>query len=69
MKKITLTLGIVLFCFIAKSQTPYYYYYGDKKVYLSLDAEHAFLSVKEPSVPDSIRQRNIRTTEELRVKS
>ena len=61
MKKLTFTIGLTVFCFIAKSQTPYYYYKGEKQ-YLSLDTEHAFLSVKEQQLPDSISQRTISAT-------
>ena len=35
MRKIKLTFVIALFCFIAKSQTPYYYYYKGEKQYLN----------------------------------
>jgi len=62
MRKITLTLGFTLFCFIAKTQTLYYYYYKGEKQYLELSTERAFLSVKEEQMPDSIKKRNIRTT-------
>ena len=62
MKKISFTFGLLLFCFIAKSQTPYYYYYNNEKQYLNLDTEHAFLSVKNQQMPDSIAQRTVRAT-------
>jgi len=62
MKKITFTLGFTLFCAIVNAQTPYYYYYSGEKQYLTLDTKHAFLSVKQQQLPDSIRQRNIRAT-------
>jgi len=59
MRKITLTFGIMMFCLIAKSQTPYYCYYKGEKQYLTLSTEYAFLSIKEPSVLDSITQRKL----------
>ena len=59
MRKLTLTLGLTALCFIAKAQTPYYYYYDGEKQYLELDTRHVFLSVKEPSVLDSITQRKL----------
>jgi len=46
---------------MAKSQTPYYYYYSGEKQYLSLNTEYVFLSVKQQQLPDSIQQRNIRS--------
>ena len=62
MKKVTLIFGLIILCFIAKSQTPYYFYsYTGEKVYLSLDAKSAFLSLKEQQEPESIQQRSIRT--------
>ena len=62
MRKAKLTFGFIILCFIAKSQTPYYYYYNGEKQYLTLDTKRAFLSVKEQELPNTIRQRNIRTT-------
>jgi len=62
MRRIKLTFGIIIFCLIAKSQTPYYYYYKGEKQYLTLHTEYAFISVKEQSVPNSIQQRSIQTT-------
>jgi len=65
-RRITL-LGISL-CFLSfmklqAQTTPYYYYYKGVKQFLTLDTEHAFLSVKERQMPDSIQQRHsIRAT-------
>jgi len=62
MRKIRLSFGIILLCLVAKSQTPYSCYFEGVKVSFTLDTEHAFLSVKNQQLPDSIRQRNIRAT-------
>jgi subtilisin family serine protease len=62
LRKIKLTFVIVSFCFVAKSQTPYYYYYKGEKHYLTLNTEYAFISVKNQHLSDNIQQRSIQTT-------
>ena len=54
MNKLKLTVGFTLLLAFANAQTPYYYYYNGEKQYLTLDTKHAFLSVKEQQLPDSI---------------
>ena len=62
-KKLIIGVAIVLSMANTKAQTPYYYYYNGEKQYLTLDTKHAFLSLKEQQLPDSIRQSNsIRAT-------
>ena len=51
MKKLFFTLGIILLCIVLNAQTPYYYYSDGKKQYLSLNTEHAFISVSEQQLP------------------
>jgi len=64
MKKIYFILGVLSLCIISNAQTPYYFYgYEGVKVYLSLNTEYAFLSVKEPKIPVDIEQRGIIATE------
>jgi hypothetical protein len=64
MKKVLFILGITLLYVSLNAQTPYYFYnHEGNKVYLSLDTEHVFLSLKEQKLPDDIMQRNIKTTE------
>jgi len=63
MKKL-LFFGITLFCLAGNAQTPYYFYnHKGEKVYLSLNTEHAFISVKEMQLPVDIKQRSIKTME------
>ena len=54
--------GFTLLCSLSNAQTPYYYYNKESKHYLTLDTEHAFLSIKEPQLSDSIKQRNMGAT-------
>jgi hypothetical protein len=64
MKRLSLILGIMLLCIVSNAQTPYYFYnYKGERVYLSLNTEYAFLSVKEQQLPVDIQQRNIRAGE------
>jgi hypothetical protein len=61
MKRLSLILGIMLLGIISNAQTPYYFYnYKGERIYLSLNTEYAFLSVKEQQLPVDIQQRNIR---------
>ena len=50
---------ISFLCMVLNAQTPYYYYYEGQKQYLELNTEYAFLSLKEPIIPNDILQRNI----------
>jgi len=64
MKKLLLTFGIILLCIVSNAQTPYYFYnYKEQKVFLSLNTQYAFLSLKEQQLPDSIMRYIIRATE------
>ena len=58
-KKKLLVFVTTLLCIIAKAQTPYYYYYKDEKIYLTLNTQYAFLSLREPQLPVNIQQRGI----------
>jgi len=45
-------------------ENPYYFYgYEGKKVYLTLNTEYAYLSVKEPQLSADIMQRGIKATD------
>ena len=60
MKKLLLTLGITQLCTTLNARTPHFFYnYGGEKVFLSLNTNYAFLSVREQSLPMSMRQRSI----------
>ena len=49
---------------------PYYFFTGGgNKVYLSLNTNYAFLSVREPRLPDEFAQRGISTTGFFKQKS
>lgn len=61
--RILLTVGFVLISGMITAQSPYYYYYEGKKIYLSLNTEHAFLSLKEQNLPVDIKQRKLKTNE------
>jgi hypothetical protein len=63
MKKLYFTLSIIMLCFVSNAQSPYYYYYEGNKIYLSLNTRYAFLSIKEPSLPDNIKQYSTKYTE------
>ena len=64
MKRVLFTLVITLLCNILHAQSPYYFYnHEGKKVYLSLNTEHIFLSLKEQELPVDIQQRSIKATE------
>ena len=54
MKKVSLfLLTATIACIVAQAQSPYYFYDNDgRKVYLKLNTEYAFLSVKEPQLPE-----------------
>jgi len=57
---------IILLLLIANNsyaQTPYYYYYKGDKQYFFLNTEYAFLSLKEPKIPDNLLQCNISFSE------
>ena len=57
MKKLFLIIAIIILCLSIKAQTSYYFYdHEGKKVYLSLNTEYVFLSVKEPQLPDGFAQ-------------
>ena len=63
MKRLLYTFITAFLCLIAQAQTPYYFYnYKGEKLYLSLNTQHAFLSVKEQQLPVNIQQRNIAAT-------
>ena len=48
------------------AQTSYYFYnHNNERVYLMLDTQHAFLSVKEAELPVGIQQRSINTAKFL----
>ena len=64
MKKVLLFFIIVFSYLPLKAQTPYYFYdHKGEKVYLSLNTEYAFLSVKEKQLPDFVNQLNIQASE------
>jgi subtilisin family serine protease len=63
MKKLIITLGLVLLYLISNAQTPYYYYYEGKKQFLSLNTGCAFISLKDQQLPADIKQRNVRVKE------
>jgi len=61
MKNFFLFILISVLCLPVKAQTPYYgFNHKGEKVYLSLNTEHAFLSVKEPQLPEGFAQRGIK---------
>lgn len=64
MKRFSFILGITLLCIISNAQTPYYFYnYKGEKIYLSLNTEYAFLSVKEQQLPIDIQRRSMKAGE------
>jgi|GEM_PF-1106415 len=69
MKKLLFILGISFLCITLNAQTPYYYYSKGQKQYLSLNTEYAFLSLKEPKVPEDILARHITYTDLISDKS
>ena len=62
MKKLFIFV-ITLMCLAVKAQTPYYYYSRGEKVYLKLNTEYAYLSLKDAHLPDNIQQRGIKAAE------
>ena len=65
MKKVIFIFVFTLLWLVTKAQqTPYYFYnYAGEKVYFSLNTQHAFLSLKEQRIPESIQQRSVRIAE------
>ena len=61
MKKLLFTLGITLLCTVLNAQSPHFFYnYRGEKVFLSLNTNYAFLSVREQQRPTNmLRQRGI----------
>ena len=57
MKRLLFILGLILLSAILNAQGPYYFYnHKGEKIYLSLNTEYAFLSLKEQKVPVEIQQ-------------
>jgi hypothetical protein len=63
MKKNLFILKITLLCIALNAQTPHYYHYEGGEQYLTLNTAYAFLSLKEPNIPDDILKRGITFTD------
>ena len=55
MKKVTLAFGFIVLCFIARSQTPFYYYYGGEKQYLEVSPNKILVQFAENMDSNTIR--------------
>jgi hypothetical protein len=63
MKKLLFVFIFTFLCIVSNAQSPYYYYYEGKKIYLSLNTEYAFLSLKEQNIPTDIKQHKIKVSD------
>jgi len=70
MKKLFFAIAAIFLCLTVNAQSaqsaqsPYYFYIGGgKKVDLSLNTRYAFLSVREPKLPEGLAQRGVSATE------
>ncbi len=64
MKRMLVVLGISFLCIGLNAENSYYFYnYEGKKIYLSLNTEYAFLSLKEQKLPVNIQQHYVKIAE------